>query len=75
MAYLWGSAPRCGGLPGRLAGRTEGPPLEFGHFATLTWRTLSACRDRTHAVAAGVARVWSFYIFKRQRLGQAADSR
>ncbi len=31
------------------------PAREFGHFATLTWRTLSACRDRTHAVAAGVA--------------------
>ena len=26
MAYLWGSAPRCGGLPGRPAGRTEGRP-------------------------------------------------
>ena len=32
------------------------PALGFGHSATLTWRTLSACRDRTPAVAAGGAR-------------------
>ena len=37
-------------------GRDLSPRLESGHSATLTWRTLSACRDRTHAVAAGVAR-------------------